>query len=565
MKKIYLFTVTLLLSTFASWAAVDLSFTIWPEKSGTFTIFYSTYKAPSGMVVTVDWGSQEFTSGEKAETGSDPTGKIVGTATAGKPIKIYSNYLDAIYIDSHASAIKCESNNPHLQYIYYFKSNLSSEKLEALYSSLKDRNGKDWGELHISMSSNMEAIGNDILKSNAFITLGKKWYVCSRKAWTGNFSARTTWYFDENTAKAHLIPAITIKSPTTANITDLKIGVMPGSDITWIPPAPEIRIDDGTSNYKSVKIPLAFSFSEFESNAPKLNLKGTGESGLIKIYGAMVSHIKTSQINRLNLTNTTNLRYIAVNYCPNLTDIPGLSKQTLLEHLDLTRNTSFTSVDVRQSTKLKTLLVSNCWKLNQLYFNGTSLEYLSFSQCDKLKLAGLSTLKNASKLTMIVAENVGWDACAMDELYRDLRSPAPSGAEIYVEDADLGGDFSNDWEGSNKTIATAKGWSVMREYNGGAEQKLTGNGGGCIPVGISEVEADKFITVYPNPVSDVVNINIGQNMNAESLQVIDITGKTIFTAPLAPYEFEYQINVSDYTKGIYLIRIGNITRKLIVK
>ena len=75
---------------------------------------------------------------------------------------------------------------------------------------------------------------------------------------------------------------------------------------------------------------------------------------------------------------------------------------------------------------------------------------------------------------------MGWDACALDEIYRNLYSPAPSGAQIYVEDTCEPNNF-NDYEGSNKTIATNKGWKVMLEYNCGAEKQLTGDGGGCKP------------------------------------------------------------------------------------
>ena len=104
----------------------------------------------------------------------------------------------------------------------------------------------------------------------------------------------------------------------------------------------------------------------------------------------------------------------------------------------------------------------------------------------------------------------------------------------------------------------------MLEYNCGAEKQLTGDGGGCT-TGISQEEAAKFISVFPNPATDVVNITLVPNLNAESLQVIDFTGKTVFTMPVSPSKSEYQINVSNYSKGVYLIRVGSITHKMLVK
>ena len=92
MKKIVILLAVLLISTFASWAT-GLSFTIYPDYTGNFRIFYSTYNAPAEFAVTVDWGNEEYHNFPKAETGSDPTKMIQGSVTKGKPIKIYSDHL----------------------------------------------------------------------------------------------------------------------------------------------------------------------------------------------------------------------------------------------------------------------------------------------------------------------------------------------------------------------------------------------------------------------------------------------------------------------------------------
>src|SRR5690554_185338 len=140
MKKIFLLSAALLLCTLATWAQLPApSFTIWPESSGNFTIYYSTYGAPTGNVVWVNWGDGIVEGFERNNNGSNPNKGFSGNVTKGTPIKIYSNYLDAIEIHTRAAAIKCESNNPQLQYIYYFEDNLSPMALEALYESLIDR------------------------------------------------------------------------------------------------------------------------------------------------------------------------------------------------------------------------------------------------------------------------------------------------------------------------------------------------------------------------------------------------------------------------------------------
>lgn len=146
MKKTLFFLAALMLGAMATWAQLPgLSFTIYPESTSWFSISYSTYKAPAGNVVFIDWGNgvvEEYSNGNSG--GSNPKVQISGIVTNGKPIKIYSKYLDAIEINFRAEAIRCESNNPHLQYIYYLHDNLNSQALEVLYATLNDRNSKAW-------------------------------------------------------------------------------------------------------------------------------------------------------------------------------------------------------------------------------------------------------------------------------------------------------------------------------------------------------------------------------------------------------------------------------------
>ena len=476
MKKIYLLLIAVLLSTFSTWAQ-DLSFTIWPEESGEFIIWYSTYKA-SGVAVQVDWGDGIKKAYGKAETGSDPSVLIKENVTKGKPIKIYSDYLDAIYIGGKAQAISCEANNPQLQYIYYLHDNLSPENLESLYLTLKDRRSKsNWGELHLTTETYPSNISNNIKKSNAFLAIDKKWAICSMKKYIGIVAERTHWWINSEVAlKSILIPAIEIATPTTANI-ELRLGIMPDMSHPAFLPFSFVRIDDGTSNHKSRQVRI--HTSETFWNSQKLTVKGTGASGIIKIYGAMVSHLMTSGISSLNFSGTTNMRHLRIDNSSNLNSLPGLNENKLLEYVRLYK-TGFTIVDLSPVPNLKTLDLPYNYKLKYLYYNTSNLKTLNVNGCDKLDIGVLSVLKNSKKLTEISVESMGWDACALDEIYRNLYSPAPSGAQIYVEDTCEPNNF-NDYEGSNKTIATNKGWKVMLEYNCGAEKQLTGDGGGCKP------------------------------------------------------------------------------------
>ena len=81
---------------------------------------------------------------------------------------------------------------------------------------------------------------------------------------------------------------------------------------------------------------------------------------------------------------------------------------------------------------------------------------------------------------------------------------------------------------------------------------------------------DNIVNVYPNPTRDILNIDlINSGEGNLFFEILDINGKII-----TRNEFNinrrhntYQIDVSDYKKGIYLLRIiladGILVRKLI--
>lgn len=75
-------------------------------------------------------------------------------------------------------------------------------------------------------------------------------------------------------------------------------------------------------------------------------------------------------------------------------------------------------------------------------------------------------------------------------------------------------------------------------------------------------------TLYPNPANESVTVGfVVQNDQTTPLKVVDITGKTIFEnmykTPTGKNEII--LDVSNFSKGIYLVKLGDKTKKLIVK
>jgi hypothetical protein len=86
--------------------------------------------------------------------------------------------------------------------------------------------------------------------------------------------------------------------------------------------------------------------------------------------------------------------------------------------------------------------------------------------------------------------------------------------------------------------------------------------GRVIPLAVNNFETDKFV-VYPNPVADIINI-AGINGNV-TYRIFTVEGRLVKDGNLSP---DAQINLSDLTKGMYLMQItseGKTEIKKIIK
>ncbi len=80
--------------------------------------------------------------------------------------------------------------------------------------------------------------------------------------------------------------------------------------------------------------------------------------------------------------------------------------------------------------------------------------------------------------------------------------------------------------------------------------------------GIEDVENMLGVSIYPNPAKDFVQINIEDAITNElSLQVYDMLGKLIESQTIT--EQTTQLNIKNLEKGVYILKIGNSTKRLI--
>ena len=76
--------------------------------------------------------------------------------------------------------------------------------------------------------------------------------------------------------------------------------------------------------------------------------------------------------------------------------------------------------------------------------------------------------------------------------------------------------------------------------------------------GIDEVQQDKIITVYPNPAKDKVTIKADGDVT-----IFNNKGQTVKT--IKNINGVKEINITDLESGVYYIKVGETTKKLIIK
>ena len=77
------------------------------------------------------------------------------------------------------------------------------------------------------------------------------------------------------------------------------------------------------------------------------------------------------------------------------------------------------------------------------------------------------------------------------------------------------------------------------------------------------IDENAFI-FYPNPAKDFVILEFETLHESERVQIFDMRGRRVKTAEAGAGKKQMQIDVSDLSEGTYIIRFGNVAKKLIV-
>jgi len=115
----------------------------------------------------------------------------------------------------------------------------------------------------------------------------------------------------------------------------------------------------------------------------------------------------------------------------------------------------------------------------------------------------------------------------------------------YSDAADLAIQSAIDLYGncSNEHIQTQNAWYAVG----------IGNESECPPVGMKSAQQSPETKIYPNPVSNTAFINFGIQQQRK-LTLVSMEGKVLARFQISANQQTYQLDLSDYALGLYMIR-----------
>jgi len=78
--------------------------------------------------------------------------------------------------------------------------------------------------------------------------------------------------------------------------------------------------------------------------------------------------------------------------------------------------------------------------------------------------------------------------------------------------------------------------------------------GSCLAEGVSEGDSENILIIYPNPTTGIFTVQGGTG----EIQVYDMVGCKVLVTT------KEEIDLSSYAKGIYLVRVGEAVRKIVI-
>lgn len=258
----------------------------------------------------------------------------------------------------------------------------------------------------------------------------------------------------------------------------------------------------------------------------------------------------TNNITSINLTNNTELKEL---YCgSNKIEALDISKNTKLKEIYCGDN-KLTSLDLSNNTELTDL---SCYsnKLNAL--DVTKLTKLTKLYCYVNNISNIDISKNTELKNFYCYDN-SFSTQALDDIYCSL--PNRSGKDAgKIQPVHKSSSTNNDIVvATNKQNAEKRNWKVQY-YSGNKDIATNGTYDCNGTTDIAEASAESTLTLYPNPVEDVLYITSDRPIR--SIRIYNMYGTEVAVANDAA-----SISVSHLPAGVYTVSVDGKVTKMIKK
>ena len=400
------------------------------------------------------------------------------------------------------------SQNTQLETLYCHGNNLSTQALDDIFCALPDRTGKTNGKIlpiYNSSSSNHATV----IATNAANATAKNWKVQYYENKT-DIPATTGSYVCGSSPQPNMDSYITltvvkdsaIRLDFWAAATNTPVRIVSGSNTQ------DVTVGTGWTGYRnytagSTTMTIYGDITRFDCSGNGANLTAIDPS-------------HNTQLTELWCQNNT-LNSLDVSGCTQLTKLSCQNNN--LTTLDVSKNTQLTKLSCRNNN-LTTLDVSKNTKLTTLYCHGNNLS-----------------------------------TQALDDIYCAL--PDRTGNTNGVIQPVYNSSSSNHATvlATNAANATAKNWKVQYYDDNTDIPTTTGTYVCGTPhTDIAEASAEPALTLYPNPVADVLYLSA----TARTIRVYDIYGTEVAHA----YDTD-KVEVSHLPAGIYTVKADGTVAKMV--
>lgn len=79
---------------------------------------------------------------------------------------------------------------------------------------------------------------------------------------------------------------------------------------------------------------------------------------------------------------------------------------------------------------------------------------------------------------------------------------------------------------------------------------------------VEETLANVRLNMYPNPTSELLNVELGNNESDINLQLFDMSGKLVHQAKIEAYQTKYVVPMNLVATGNYLVQMQSVDGKM---